>query len=214
MIFYHRNNKSVLSQRPYVVSLNKLPCLPKLLKICFSGMLCEKRGKGMNIDGTPKAWLIFYVRNKMNLKTQLPYKWFLWINHLPFKSFEKIYFSVMLNEKRRRYMDATTLSLATLRIKKFSITTLSVMGVFATLCINDTLINDIHHNNTAIMLNVTITSVAFYLFLCWTSFCWVSLCWMSWRQYLHLVWAYCQYLTPCQEVFNLTEQTDFYKSNF
>jgi len=59
-----------------------------------------------------------------------------------------------------------------------SITTPSIMGLFATLSINDTQLN-----NTAIMLNV----------ICWVSFvmlmvafnlllCWMSLCWESWRQ--------------------------------
>jgi hypothetical protein len=46
-------------------------------------------------------------------------------------------------------MGATTLS-----IKTFRITTLSVMGLFATLGIND-----IHHNKTAIMLSVVMLSV-------------------------------------------------------
>jgi len=69
------NNKSVLSQKPYVVvSLNKSPCLPKLLKICFSGMLCKKRGKDMNIDETLIAWLMFYHRNNKNLKSKCPSK--------------------------------------------------------------------------------------------------------------------------------------------
>jgi hypothetical protein len=63
-------------------------------------------------------------------------------------------------------MDAMTVSLTTFSIKIFRITTLSVMGVFATLCINDTLINDIHHNNTAIMLSVVMLSVALHLLLC------------------------------------------------
>jgi hypothetical protein len=42
----------------------------------------------------------------------------------------------------------------TVSIKTFSITALSIMGLFATLCIND-----IYHNKTAIMLSVVMLSV-------------------------------------------------------
>ena len=55
----------------------------------------------------------------------------------------------------------TTLSIMTLSMMRLNITTLSLKGLFTTHDISDT-----QHSNTAIMLNVVMMSVAFYLFLC------------------------------------------------
>ncbi len=55
----------------------------------------------------------------------------------------------------------------------FSITTLCIKGLF------DTIRKDTQHNMRAIILRVSMLSVAIYLLLCWE-----SVWWMSWRQIL------------------------------
>ncbi len=54
-------------------------------------------------------------------------------------------------------MAAVTLSITTFIIMTFNITTLIILGLFATLSINDT-----QQNNTAIMLSVVTLSVVLY----------------------------------------------------
>ena len=70
---------------------------------------------------------------------------------------------------------ATTFSLISLNIMTLSINTLSIMGLFFILSINNTQViiticNEFHF-----------AECLFHLLFCWMSLSWVSLCWMSWR---------------------------------
>jgi hypothetical protein len=77
----------------------------------------------------------------------------------------------------------TTLSITTISIMPFSITTFSTKG----------LVNDTEHkwHWAWVILSITMLclvlsavvmlNVAFHLLLCLASLCWMSLCWVSWR---------------------------------